>query len=313
MHGGQAGAHASAEWEGVREGAAEFWLGLLSHLSAKAPGLVRFLKPYCAPGAWHASETIRAATMKNAARVLGAAAPLEQREAIAKGVVENFYEFVSEVGRNSLASPAEMLRTVVAIEGHERYLKVRAQRHGAILAVAHMGSFEVAIAALRQYEPSIHVVFRRDARGFFERQRRALHDRLGVKEAPLDDGWGIWYHLRDALRNDEVVLIQADRVLPGHKGIAMPFLHGHVEIPTGPVKLAMASGAPIVPVFALRTPCGGMKILIEEAIDAEPPWPKDGVHPALMKITTIIESYVSRYPEQWLLLHPAWVEDQGGA
>ncbi len=300
----------SAEWHGMRDRAAHFWVASLGRLSARWPRAVRMLKPLCAPGAWHASPTIQHATLANAARVLGPDAPIEEREALAKAVCGSFYEFIAEVGRNSRRSPRGMLVEVEEIQGHEAYMRVRAQKRGAILAVAHMGSYEIAMAALREFEPRIHVVFRRDTRDFFESQRRALHERLGVHEAPLDDGWGIWYHLRDSLCKDEVVLIQADRVLPGHKGVAMPFLHGHVEIPTGPVKLAMASGAPIVPVFAIRTPDGRVRIIIEDAIEAPAPWPREGVHPALVQLTRIIESYVKRYPEQWLLFHPAWMEDQ---
>jgi KDO2-lipid IV(A) lauroyltransferase len=102
-------------------------------------------------------------------------------------------------------------------------------------------------------------------------------------------------------------MMQADRVMPGQKGSKMPFLHGHLMLPTGPLKLALASGAPIIPIFALRAPSGKIRIHVEPAI-----WPADSSespHPALVQFATVLEKYVRAYPDQWLLFHPAFCED----
>jgi KDO2-lipid IV(A) lauroyltransferase len=133
---------------------------------------------------------------------------------------------------------------------------------------------------------------------------------LGVTEAPLDEGWGVWLRLRDALIADQVVMLQGDRTMPGQPGIAVPFFGGHIEIPSGPVKLAMASGAPILPVFTTRSG-SRFRVVIDEPIVVEPePVPRDGPHPALLRIAAAIERQVSRHPEQWLMLHRVWREDR---
>src|SRR5439155_18426666 len=127
---------------------------------------------------------------------------------------------------------------------------------------------------------------------------------------PVDEGFGLWLRLRDALSRDEVVMVQADRVMPGQKGVKVPFLHGHLLLPSGPVKLALASGAPIVPVFALRAPGGRIRIRIEEAIIAEP---SDlSPHPALLRLAAVLEKYVRAYPEPWLNLQNAFFEGGNG-
>jgi KDO2-lipid IV(A) lauroyltransferase len=75
-------------------------------------------------------------------------------------------------------------------------------------------------------------------------------------------------------------------------------------LPPGPVKLALATGAPIVPVFCVRTPTGNVRLCVEPAIDVAG---KDVEH-ALREIADVIGRYVRRYPEQWLMLQPAWRE-----
>jgi KDO2-lipid IV(A) lauroyltransferase len=202
-------------------------------------------------------------------------------------------------------SREQLLDRIEHIEGDDRYRTVRALRKGAIIVTAHMGSFEVGMAALLEREKRVHVLFRRDALGLFEQTRSALRRRLGVNEVPVDEGLSVWLRLRDALARDEAVLIQGDRTMPGQKGRPVPFLGGHVVLPTGPVKLAMASGAPILPVFTIRLPDGRVRLFVEQPIVVRP---EDSAEAALEQLASVIERYVRAYPDQWLMIHPAWCE-----
>lgn len=160
------------------------------------------------------------------------------------------------------------------------------------------------MAALLEHEKRVHVLFRRDEMSLFEKTRSALRAQLGVCEACVDDGLEVWMNLRAALANDEVVLIQGDRVLPGQKGQRVPFLGGHMVLPTGPVKLALATGAPIIPIFSIREPTGMIRLFVEEPIQVE-----DEIHEAMLRLASVIERYVHDYPDQWLVFHRPWCED----
>ncbi len=46
--------------------------------------------------------------------------------------------------------------------------------------------------------------------------------RLGVVEAPVDDGWTMWMRLRDALSAGDTVVVPGDRVMPGQRGRPVP-------------------------------------------------------------------------------------------
>jgi lauroyl/myristoyl acyltransferase len=283
----------------VRAAAAGFWLKCLFFLAKRAQWFARLAKGPFVRLSIFCSRAIRGATAANGAR-------MQLRSDIhrfTRGVVGSFYDFVCEVGRSLRMTREDLVARVESIEGHEKYVAAREMKRGAILLTAHMGSFEVAVAAQLQHEHRIHVVFKRDV-GRFERIRQSLRQRMGVVEQPVDDGWAVWVRLRDALIANEVVAIQGDRVMPGQKGKRMPFLGGHVLLPTGPVKLATASGAPIVPVFSVRTPGGRIKLFIEDAIIVG-----DDIDQAMAKIAAVIGKYVSAYPEQWLVLHRAFCED----
>jgi lauroyl/myristoyl acyltransferase len=288
----------------LRRCAASFWLGALFFCARRAPWFARAVRPVFVRLTTAASKHIQRAGALNARRIYGA--QLSDRDCLrfARRVTGNFYDFVADVGLAMRWTPEQMLRQVESIEGHEKYVAARALKRGAIVVTAHMGSFEVGLAALRNMENKVHVVFRRDAEDRFDQIRQVLRQRLGVIEAPVEEGWGLWMRLRDCLMADEVVVIQGDRVMPGQKGQRVPFLGNHLMLPTGPVKLAAASGAPIIPVFSVRQGDGKMKLVVEDAIDVQAP----GEDP-MLRLAKVLEKHVAANADQWLVLQPAFCED----
>jgi KDO2-lipid IV(A) lauroyltransferase len=288
----------------VRTAAAEFWLDLLFRVAGRAPAVTRLTRPLFVRSAYRFSRAIRTATAANGRRILGPDASRERIERYGRGVVENFYDFVCDVGQSLHLTREQLLDRIDSVEGHDHYETARALKKGAIIATAHMGSFEAGAAAIVVRERAVHVVFKRDETRF-EQVRTSLRAKLGVREAPVDEGWTLWLRLREALMRDEVVMVQADRVMPGQKGTRVPFLHGHLLLPTGPIKLAIASGAPIIPVFAVRTPDHRIRIHVEPAIIVT-----DNPDASLLELAGVLETYVRAYPEQWLLFHRAFCEDE---
>lgn len=287
-------------------GPARFWLERLFAVAERAPGVLDVARRFVTRGAFRCSASIRAGTLANAARILGSESTPAQREAFARRVVGNFILFCHDIGRSLRMSVDDLLGGIERIDGHDHYAAARAMRRGAIVVTAHMGSFEVGMAALRQQDARINVVFRRDAFGRFERMRSALRAKLGVIESPVDDGWTIWMRLRDALLNDEVVVLQGDRVMPGQKGQPVSVLGADMMLPAGPVKLALATGAPIVPVFCVRTDTGKVRLCIEPAIEVKT---ADDVDGAMEQLAGVLSKYLRAHGDQWLMLQPAWCED----
>lgn len=295
----------------INKSAAAFWLNYLFWHAEHAPWVVRTTKWFYLWFAWRWSTYLRENTLANARRLLGPDSTRAQRAKLAKQIIGNFYTFVYDVGKSLRRSRRELTARIESVEGHEHYLAARKLRKGAIVVTAHIGSFEAGIAALRDNEDQIHIVFQRDGKDRFERLRRALHEHLGVIEAPVDEGWTIWMRLRNALRADQVVIMQGDRVMPGQKGQRLPFFDGHMLMPSGPVKLAIASGAPIIPIFALRARRGKVRIFVEKPIYVQADAAPSGrPHPAMYELAAVLEKYVRAYPQQWLALHRAWCEDE---
>lgn len=299
-------------WSSVRRASAGFWLRFMFWWADHFPPMVLWTRPFFLWGAWRFSKSLRRGTLLNARRLLGPQATERECTAFGKRVITSFYLSVYEIGACCRLTSDQLRRRVDAVDGTEAYDSARREKKGAILVTAHLGSFELGVAALMERECRLHVVFRRDEIPRFDRIRSRLRGRLGVVEVPVDQGWSIWVHLRDALLADEVVIIQGDRLMPGQRGVAVPFLSGHIRLPTGPIKLAQATGAPIIPVFSIRTALHRVRIVIDEPIYVDAAGTKGGpdeVHPALRQLASAIERQVVAHPDQWLMVEPAWCED----
>jgi phosphatidylinositol dimannoside acyltransferase len=291
--------------------ASRFGLSILFWLARWMPWTLRILKPLAVRLAVRCSASIREGTSANGRRLLSPNANGKQLAAFTLDVVGNFYDFVIDVGRSGGMNALQLRDRIETIEGREAYLAHRRCGGGAIIVTAHMGSFEVGLAALADVEPKIHVVFKRDRMDGFETIRTALRKNLGIHEAPIDNGWETWIALRDALRSNHVVVMQGDRAMPGQKAQAVPMFDGHVLLPLGPLKLAQISGSPIIPVFTIRNPNGRCRLIAEAPIQVDAQAELvDGVHPALLQLGAVIAKHVAAHPQQWLMLTPAFVEDQ---
>lgn len=285
------------------------WLLRFFRLARRAPWVLRLLKPIAVRVAVRASSQIAGATKANALRIYGSQLTALQLKSYSKQVVSNFFQFVLDLAGGHADSKHELHTKIEAVEGRNAYDACRKQGRGVILLTAHIGSYELGLASIMQAEKAVHVVFKRDAYADWEYLRSRMHQRLGVTEAPIDDGWKTWLGLKTALENDEAVVMQADRAWPGQRHIDLPALGGTLRLPVGPVKLAELTQCPIVPVFCVREPGDKYRIKLFSPI-----YPNFGandvVREVMQEVASAMQKMIQSYPTQWLMLDPAFVEDK---
>ena len=289
------------------------WLGPFFSLAGTFPEIAKTLRPVACAAVPILSSSVRRATALNAARIFGRTLGAAEQRRFARAVVGSFFDFVLDVARSSRLSPEELASLVDDVQGLEAYRAARSRGTGAVLVTAHLGTFEVGLATLVREERRVRVVFKRDPSPSFERLRSRLHKSLGVIETPIDEGIDCWLALKDALEHNEVVVMQGDRAVPGQRSAVVPFLHGHLRLPTGPVRLAQMTGAPIVPVFAVPTTHGTFKVLLKDPIDVPALGSVDAQTIALHQLASAMAAVVAAHPHQWLAFEPLFHESRADA
>ncbi len=70
--------------------------------------------------------------------------------------------------------------------------------------------------------------------------------------------------------------------------------------------LALRTGCPVVPVFALPVTGGRYRMIYEHAVDAPTGEGPDAIREFTQRCTDVLEMYVRRHPELWLWMHRRW-------
>lgn len=179
--------------------------------------------------------------------------------------------------------------------------RLQRERRGAILVTAHLGSWEIAAAALSRYDLDIAMVSRAEEIGYLQHLRSSIRARMKHREVILEEGPFSVIPLLQRLQQGGMVGMQMDRAgLGGTRSV--PFLGGRLRMPRGPARLAVLSEAYVLPVFAVFNEEGTYDVLAEEPIDARGRDEDD----VLRSLAEVLERYVRRYPDQWLMMQDPW-------
>ncbi len=220
-------------------------------------------------------------------------------------VVSHFAAWVDFL-RFATRPAADSARLVEGVIGYSRIVEGRLSGQGVLLLTAHLGNWEVGGLMLAQMRQPIHVVLVPDIFPGVERQRRRLHEASGVTEIRVDRSFVPTLAVLRVLSGNGMVAMQGDRDFD-NTGVAVPFFGREAYFPRGPLRVAMASGATVLPAFIVRVPDGRYRAIVEEPLAVETGEDRDAaLFRNLERYVAILERYVRAYPEQWYCFYPFW-------
>jgi KDO2-lipid IV(A) lauroyltransferase len=202
--------------------------------------------------------------------------------------------------------PEESALLVESVVGFSRLVEGRLKGKGVVLLTAHLGNWEVGGLMLAEVKQPIHVVLVPDLFSGVERVRRRLHARAGVTEIPVDRSFIPTLSVLRALESNGIVAMQGDRDFD-NTGISAPFFGREAYFPRGPFRVAMATGAVVLPAFIVRVPGGRYRAVIEEPLSIEETGDRNAaLRRNIARYVAVLERYVKAYPEQWYCFYPFW-------
>lgn len=206
---------------------------------------------------------------------------------------------------NHFISYLEGLRQAdVTFEFHqaERLLDARSAGRGVILCGVHLGSWEPGLSLGSREGLPIAALYRRAFNPLSDRVFQAIRASYDV-EWILSSNVGAAF---EALRSGKILGLMTDlNVTTG--GTVADFLGVPARCPSGPARLALMQGAPIVPGVAIRSGSGKLDVHFEPAI--VPPANEDSeeqVRGLTRRINAAFEPWILEYAEQYNWLHPRW-------
>jgi KDO2-lipid IV(A) lauroyltransferase len=131
-----------------------------------------------------------------------------------------------------------------------------------------------------------------------------------LKTVDLKGGVPATLELLQALRRNEIVAMQGDRVYQRHT-LEVPFFSQPTSFPIGPFLLSQVSGAPVLPVFVIRQGWLRYHVLMGDLIPAPPsPVTRDdddaGLHEAMCQAVGFLEKTLTTHYAQWMNFFDFW-------
>ena len=187
--------------------------------------------------------------------------------------------------------------------GFERVDEALKNGKGAIMLSAHFGNWELIpmYSAVKGY-PS-NVIARRIYYKKYDEFVTLLRNTTGVNIIYRDESPK---KILKALKNNELLGIIPDQDMDSVNGVFVNFFNQPAYTPTAPVMLAMKIGSPILPCFIIREN-SRHKMVIEERLNlVDTGNPQEDIVKNTQNWSSIVESYIRKYPEQWVWMHRRW-------
>jgi KDO2-lipid IV(A) lauroyltransferase len=247
----------------------------------------------------------RRVAIDNLARAFPRRTPADRRT-IARRVFRHFGRMLFELLKFSTLGADEMLARV-EFEGVDRARQAYAGGRGVFFLTAHFGCWETNGLVHALHLAPIGVMAR-------PLDNPMLHDLL-ERVRQCTGNWviyrkgGIRRTLR-ALESGQGVAILIDQHIHGPDATLVDFFNRPAATTTALAALALRTGAPVIPVFAVPTSPGRYRMIYEHAVTPPGPDAADPIREFTQRCTDVLEMYVRRYPELWLWMHRRWREGE---
>ena len=272
-------------------------LGLLPRPIARALGIGIGVAVY------HLHPRLREVGLRNLSLAFPTMAEAERRR-IVRG------EFVS-LGRQLAEAcmfpryTRENVSDIVVYDGLENYERAMARGKGVLFLTGHLGAWELSAFAHSLQGHPLWIVMRPLDNPYLDRlveRYRTMHGNRTVSKDDFVRG------LLAAMRASEAVGILMDTNMTPPQGVFVNFFGIPACTASGLARIALRTDAAVVPGFTIWDKKAGKYVLrFDPAVELVRTSDNEAdivANTALF--TSIIESFIRRYPDQWLWVHRRW-------
>jgi lauroyl/myristoyl acyltransferase len=279
---------------------------LMSALLRRLPLRVAYaVAALCGSMAFFLVPRLRKTTTRNFQRVLPAASGDTVR-ATARASVVNYCRYLVDFARASGRQPR-----LPACEAGDAFARLRCltATRGAVIVPMHFGNWDAGAAAATKAGFPLTAVADRFNDPRLDREVFGARERLGMRIVPIDSAGPA---IVRPLRKGGLLALLIDKPTPGD-GVAVPFFGADTHVPSGPARLALLTGAAIVPVAFPRLAGRSDRIgvLADFGIDTCPTGdPEADVYRITAAVMAAHERYLRSYPDQWYMFREMWPDGE---
>ncbi|HEX6547300.1 MAG TPA: lysophospholipid acyltransferase family protein [Candidatus Dormibacteraeota bacterium] len=245
------------------------------------------------------SRAQRRNALANYAAVLGLPQSNPRVAATARAAFANYGRMLADFVLIGALGPDE-LRGRVTIDGREHADAALSSGRGCIMAVPHMGSWDIGGSYAGALGYRIAAVAERFP-GSLDDAVVETRQRFGLRVIPL--GRAAVRAIQQELGEGAIVALLCD--LPHGPGVEVEMFGRRATVPAGPASFACKAGAPLLPAYVRMTAPGRYHITIEEPIPtAGRGVGREATRDLMQEVARRFEAFIGAYPEQWYAFRP---------
>jgi len=276
-------------------------------------GIIRILPECCLPtlGDWfgvlgyyiipHRQKIAR----ENIKRVYGSALSAKQIKSMAKAAFKNISRDMIEVGLSYISSlDQRFFKKNISVQGIENLDNALKKGKGVIAISAHLGNFPLIGAKLAVLGYPFSLIAKDPKNIYLVNIFQQWRNRLGIGVIPYKPRHRCANESLKVLRKNGIIMILIDQNPRKKYGVNVDFFDHQLPTYSGPIVLALRTGAALVPMFIHRNTDNTetLHILPEIILKASDAKGQD-ISQNLRAINVICEAWIKKYPEQWWWMH----------
>lgn len=199
----------------------------------------------------------------------------------------------------------ENVSQIAVYQGFENFEQAEQLKKGVLLLTGHVGGWEIGSFAHSLYGHPMNIVVRPLDNPYLNRLAEEFRSRFGNRLLPKQD---FARGLLAAMHNGETVGILMDTNMTPPQGDFVPFFGTLACTATGMARVALKTGAAVVPAFTIwDDKLRKYRVQFEPAIKLVRTDDNDAdVLANTALFNKAIEDVIRRHPEQWLWVHRRW-------
>ena len=200
----------------------------------------------------------------------------------------------------------EQMMDLVDFEGEKWVEQALASGRGVMFYTGHFGFWELQIMVHAARFTPIVMVARTLSNPLLEAMIERVRTRVGTHVIPRQ---GAVRGLLRGLLDHQSVGMMIDQHMLDRSAVTVEFFNRPAATTSSIAALALRTGVPVIPVFALPLPGGRYRMIYETPVEMPDPQCPQAVRILTQRCTDVLEMYVRRYPELWLWMHRRWRVD----
>ncbi len=229
----------------------------------------------------------------------------EEKTKIVRGTFESLGRHLGFVSHFRKFKHEDIRNLIEVVGKEENFDNAFATGRGVLFFTGHLGSWEIFNLLAPAFGYGMNILVRRIDNSLVENFVDKMRTRFG--SMTLDKTKSARKMFR-VLENGEILGILADLNAQEKEGVFVDFFGVPASTTTSIAKLALKTGAVVLPAFAVWEESKKKYVVyLEPPIDYEKTEnTEEDIKILTQKITSVVEKYVRRYPEQWLWIHKRW-------